>query len=150
MAQGNVPENSAAPGILKTTEQRLGEIQEMGDSVGGHISFATTIFVLVARSATGTAEADGTHRESFKFIETNGLEEPLPYTHPVSPAQILPPAHGENSFPTGYILGLGAGNMTALQSGKERWCVSCHDEVPSVRGQLLVAERGHWLRHSRW
>jgi len=96
--------------------------------VGGH----RTILVSVAFAAMGAAEADGTFKVTFPLIDINGIEQPLLYSCLYLQDSSSPPLEKYFS-PTDHIFGLSAGNKTSLPSGKERWCVGLHDEVPSVK-----------------
>jgi len=96
--------------------------------VGGH----RTILVFVAFVAMGASEADGTFKVIFPRIDINGIEQPLRYSCLYLQDSSSPPPLEKYFSPTDHIFGLSAGNKTSLPSGKERWCVGLHDEVPSV------------------
>jgi len=86
----------------------------------------------VTLAKVGTAVASATRRVTFKFVDASGKAQVLPYTCLFlgrSYSQLFTP---KIPYPTDFIFGLGAGTMTPLLSGKERWSISRHAEVPAV------------------
>ena len=71
--------------------------------MGRHSLLATIIFALVTLAATGTAEANGTLRVTFKFFDTNGIAQPLPYTYLYLRDSSPPPSIEKHFTPADYI-----------------------------------------------